>query len=233
MVRIAVCDDNFFYRKDLEQLCVEYYGRDCEITLFEDGQELIADIMQTRFDIVFLDIEMKRSNGIEVKMYLEENGISSAIIFITSSTSYMREAFGKNVYGFMEKPVQKEQLFHLLDRVHALSNFSKTLVIKDIHGKDRSLNTEDIHYIRGELNYTRIFLGAEESILVYCTLKKWMETLDTRLFVRIHKSFIVNLSHVESIDRQVHLAYSVLPVSKNKLKQVKQFYIAYLSRSVV
>lgn len=236
MIKIAICDNDFFYRRDLEQLCLAYYGNDCEILLFDDSERLIAGLENNIFDIIFLDMEKRHKNGvevkrgIEVKRYLEDHGIESAVIFITGDAAHMQEAFGRNVYGYMEKPVQKEQLFSLLDRVHAVSDFNRTLLIKDIYGRDRLLKTRDIYYIGGELNYTRIFFAEDESLLVYCTLKRWMELLDNRFFIRIHKSYIVNLSHVSSMDKEAWLENYVLPVAKGRLKQVRQLYRAYLTR---
>lgn len=232
MIRIAVCDNDFFYRKDVERICVEYYGNGCAVVLFDDGEDFIAALEGNTFDIVFLDTEMRRRNGIEVKQYLEDNKINSAIIFIAGNAAHIREAFGKNVYGYMEKPVQREDLFSLLERVNALSDCSRTLTVKDIHGRYKAVETADIYYISGELNYTRIHFAAGESVLVYSTLKKWMEILEHTHFVRIHKSYIVNLEHVDRIGRQVHISDYALPVPQNRLKQVRQMYAAYISRHV-
>ena len=97
MIKIAICDNDFFYRRDLEQLCLTYYGNDCEILLFDDGERLIAELENNIFDIIFLDIEMRHKNGvevkrgIEVKRYLENHGIESAVIFITGDATHMQE----------------------------------------------------------------------------------------------------------------------------------------------
>lgn len=230
MNKIAICDNDFFYRRDLEQLCLEYYGSHGDILLFDDSEKLIAALEDNIFDVIFLDTDMRQKNGIEVKLYLEDMQIDSAIIFIARNAMYMREAFGKNVYGYMEKPVQKEQLFSILNRIHGLSACGHTMLVKDIYGRDQMVKTGDIYYIAGEANYTRIFFKTQESLLVYSTLKKWMEILDTGIFVRIHKSYIVNLCHVKSMDKQADMGSYVLPISKSRQKQVRQLYKVYLSR---
>lgn len=229
MIRIAICDDDFFCRRELEELCIQYYGSDCDISMIEDGMELLARIENTDFDIVFLDIEMQSSNGIEIKNYLEENQINCAIIFCTSHETYMQDAFGRNVYGYLTKPVQKDKLFPLLDRFYIVLNIDKTVVITDIHGKERAVSGSTIYYICAELNYTRVVLESGESILVHCSLKKWLDMLGTRNFVKIHKSYIVNFDHVEYIDQDVHIKNHAVPIPKTKLKQIKQIYASYLS----
>ena len=117
-IRIAVCDDNFIFVNEVKQICEEYFAsknENCHVECFSCGEEVLHAV-DLAWDVLFLDIEMGKISGIEVKDQLLEKNCETQIVFLTSHNECMKEAFGRNVVGFIEKKNITDELSVILKK---------------------------------------------------------------------------------------------------------------------
>ena len=143
-MRVAICDDIEIYREYVEELCQRYFGNDLEcVNCFSSGEDLLNT--KEAFDLLFLDIEMPGVDGISVKNHYEMVQKDVLIIFLTSHKERIREAFGKNVFAFLDKPLEWEVFVKTMDKV-CLYFRPKTVGIESC-GKMYAFVIDDIRYI--------------------------------------------------------------------------------------
>lgn len=196
-MRIAICENERLFSEDGKNKCREYMEERSisgEIYEFSSGEDFLA--FEGEFDILLLDIEMSEVSGIQVKKELESRRSSTAIIFLTSHTEYMSDAFGKQVFKFLNKPLEKEELFEALDRI--IKEIFNDFVIELENEKIPFLRGKSILYIKAEDKYT-VVQTMEDQFLVRKTMKEWETRLKGYDFFRAHKSFIVNMAYIKKI----------------------------------
>ena len=104
--KIAVCDDEQIFGDDVVKKLKEQ-SEHCEISEYISGEELLNSSME--FDMIFLDIEMTGINGINAAFTLRERGYDGMIIFLTSHTEFMPDAFKVKAFRFLDKPLDSEK----------------------------------------------------------------------------------------------------------------------------
>lgn len=117
--RIAICDDEEIYGEQCSNLCRDFFytkKRQISVRQYHSALALMQD--NIKHELIFLDIEMPEMTGIEAKNKLAEIQPQAIIIFMTRHKEYMREAFGKNVYYFLDKPLDKSQFDQALQGVY-------------------------------------------------------------------------------------------------------------------
>lgn len=199
---IGICDDEREIREKIEKLCRKNLKiPNIQYEQFANGEEVEnADI-----NILILDIKMPKVDGLEVKNIFEEQKKDTLIIFVTNHGELIYEAFGKNVIGFIEKSNMEEELGECLDKAMnvALKNFY-------IDGR----NCKDVLYIKAEDVYCRVFMKDSTSFLKRTSLTKMEEELWGSDLVKVHKSYIANLSYVSNIkEKELIIDNTQIPVS--------------------
>lgn len=108
MIQIAVCDDDSGAAEMIQGIVNEFLkerNRLGIVELFSDGREIIE--YNKKFDLIFIDIEMKDMNGIETAERIHKYDLGVTIVYITSYSKYWRSAYRVHVFDFIEKPVEK------------------------------------------------------------------------------------------------------------------------------
>ncbi len=209
-----------------------------------DGFEGIKAIQQYQPDLIFLDIQMPKINGFEMLELIEQ---PPAVIFTTAFEEYAIKAFELHAIDYLLKPfskerfdkaIQKWQQQNIQERAVETQKLLQTsgltpsqqnrVVVKD-NGKIKIIPTANIRYLEAADDYVKIHT-ADGVFLKNKTMGYFEETLDANNFIRIHRSYIINVQLITRIDpyeKESHLAVlSIgikLPVSKSgyaKLKQV-------------
>lgn len=236
MLKIGICDDEIMCRDEIRNICKDYYQHNYHVEEFTNGEKLIEYIEQGSLDIIFLDIEMGGRNGIEIKNYLEAKGMDCFIIFITSHKEFVMNAFGKNVMGYIDKPVNKEEIYRILDRIKLYDAQFQKIEIEESKGKTKIIQSDKIKYIRADHVYTELVFDNDETVWVRKSLNEWEKILSDVCFYRIQKSYIVNLAYVEKIEIFVQLEGDVsLKVGRGKIKDLKaarKEYIRKMARRI-
>lgn len=187
----------------------------------QNGLEAIKYINMYEPDLVFLDIQMPGPNGFQV---LKEVDHIPQVIFTTAFNQYAVNAFEHSAVDYLLKPYTKERFDKALLKTNTkrvmsgLQNFSESIVNTDNYvsrilvekGKRlKSLNINEIIYFKAEKDYTHIFTGTESYLSMH-GIGIIEHRLDPQLFIRIHRSYIVNIQHITELYRDISKSFIVL-----------------------
>ncbi len=229
MIKIGICDDEKVCREQLKEILEQYFEENSlgfELWEYESGEDFLNQ--GDEIHLLFLDIEMKDMSGIQLKEELQ-GGEDIRIIFVTSHMEEMPEAFGRNVYGFLEKPVAADKLEKYLLRVLEDLEEEQLLVINGVQG-EMTVKKKDILYFVAEKKYSRM-VGQNVESFCDMGLQQLEELLGKESFFRCHKSYLVNLANISDANQNIRLKNGEsIPVSRRKAKELKEAYLAYIIR---
>lgn len=171
-------------------------------------------------DLIFLDIEMPLINGFDL---LDGMKVKPQIIFITSKADYAVKAFDYEATDFLQKPISKERFLKAVKKaleLHQLRNDSsedlgEAIIIKS-NLKKLKIYTSKIKWVEAFGDYIKIITD-DENHLVLSTMKSFESELPEGKFVRVHKSYIVNVERVEKFNSKfAEIGNTKIPISRNK-----------------
>lgn len=206
-----------------------------------DGFEGIKAIMQHKPDLIFLDIQMPKINGFEMLELVED---APAVIFITAFDEYAIRAFEANAIDYLLKPFPEDRFAIAIHKFlekkvgsppatqQLLETMSKTpgqqqrIVVKT-GNKVKIIPLHEVQYLEADDDYVKI-VTAEGQFLKNKTMLFYENMLDPQLFVRVHRSYIIQLNQITKIDpyqKESHLATlrngKQIPVSKTGYGKLK------------
>ena len=230
MVKIAICDDDKQAREILVAYCNDYLSTKYmkyQILEYASGEELLQDDYP---DILLLDIEMKRINGILVKEILEKMEAETRILFITNHLENMPEAFGRGVFGFLHKPVNYSDFCKSFTSLYedVLNKSCYIFIGNSLYSE--KIYVKDIVYIQAYDKYAKIYIrGRADYKFSNRCLGEWGRELECLNFVRCHRSFVVNFAYIAGIKKDIELdCKKHIPVSRKLKRQIKERYKAYV-----
>ena len=169
-------------------------------------------------DITFLDIDMPDISGLDVADLIYNN---TAIIFTTGHGGYAVEGFNKNISDFLLKPISFVRFVKSLNKVIESLKKSNTksdkyfFVNPGTKGKVLKINFDDVEYIEGLNNYIVIHTPTDKHV-IYLTMKEMEAGLPADIFIRVHKSHIVNINKVTQIEgNKVIIDKKIVPVGSS------------------
>ena len=204
-----------------------------------DGFEGVKAIMQHHPDLIFLDIQMPKINGFEM---LELVDPVPAVIFTTAYDEYAMRAFEAHAVDYLLKPfsrarfdkaIQKlqpeqgpQQTAPLLETAGRSPQQSQRIVVK-LAGRIRIVPVQELAYVEAADDFVKLHT-AEGALLKNKTMSHFERVLDPQQFVRIHRSYIVNIQQIGRLEQQDKDSYAavlqsgiVLPVSKSGYAKLK------------
>ena len=237
MLRIAICDDDIDELTAMEHLIDLYRTSknvDCEYAAFPNGVELVAALEKgIRFDIYCLDIIMPGFLGTDVARDIRTRDKAARIVFFTSSREHALESYSVKAVNYILKPITKEKLFlvfdEMLDRMQTVEDEDK-IIVKSIVGIQKILIS---HLVFAEaLNHNVLYHLKNGSVInCYESFSGVCDTLlEYRCFLRTHRSYLVNMRYIQTIEyKQVILkVLSPVPVAQGAASEIKKQYLAYL-----
>ena len=232
-MRIAICDD-----EQAQQLLVEKYllewGEEHQISittsLFPNGESFLFSWEEDKeYDLLILDIEMGKMNGMELAGEIRKQDEEIPILFITGYDSYMAQGYEVSALHYLLKPVNKEKFFAVLDKLQ--KNREKTdseekLLLHTEEG-NLSLPISKIWYVEAYGHQSILYTQEEEYVLKHSisTVEKLFER--RKEFIRCHRSYLVSLQHISAIVKNEIILDNKkrLPVSRNLSKEVNAAFI--------
>ncbi len=211
-----IVDDDRMSRKALETLCskTDLVEVKAVCATAEEGLSVLGAM---EIDLIFLDIELPGITGID---FLDQAAYLPQIIFTTSKKEYAYEAFEYQVTDFLKKPIR---LPRFLKAVEKAADFKRKWEVyrtqnSDIYikedGKYIRIDYEDILYFENVGDYVRIKTTAGTHI-IHSTLKSIDEKLNDPRFLKVHRSYIVNLRKVKDIEENtLVIEKTVIPISR-------------------
>ena len=223
MIRCIIVDDEPIARQILEQYILETPGLTLLATC-RNAMEAFSKLEQHEVDLVFLDIEMPLVNGLDFIKTLKH---PPKIILTTAYPQHAVEAFALNAVDYLLKPFSLFRFQTAIGKVKLNGNEEKeepALLIKE-KGALIKLLQKEIVYLQASRDYVKI-ITTLKTHLVSMTMKSLEETLPASQFIRIHKSFIVNLRHIQMIKTNEVIMGNkeVLPLSPNCKEDLLKIY---------
>lgn len=158
-------------------------------------------------DITFLDVDMRQLSGLELAGMVN---LYTTVVFTTAFPEYALEAFDREAFDFLLKPINYERFVKCIQRVkrkiaQPFDNVSPRIdefftIKSEIKGRLLKVRFDEVMYIEGAVNYIQIFT-ADGKHMTYITMKEIERHLPAEKFIRIHRSFIVNLDFVKVVER--------------------------------
>ena len=217
-LKTIVIDDSKLQRTAVIQLIRSHLSLDL-VADYKNGIEARIAMEQEAVDLIFLDIEMPIINGFDFIESLKER---PKIILITSKSDYAMRAFDYDVVDYLLKPITQERfntsvrkvLSNLTDTVTDISEEPYIYVSSKL--KKIKVNLDSVKWIEGVGDYIKI-VSNSTSVMVLMTMKSLLEQLPEGKFMRVHKSYIVNLEKVDRFNgSQVEVGGQSIPLSRNK-----------------
>lgn len=198
---------------------------------FSSPKDAISSILNDAIDVVFLDIQMPQLNGIEFAKIIPP---TMRIIFTTAYSNYAIDGFKVNALDYLLKPISYDEFLAAANRAlhwHELtmhtndgnqsapdktSTDNDSIIIKSEY-KLIQIKIADIIYIEGLKDYVKIYVeGTDKSIMSLLSMRTLEQKLPSSQFMRIHRSYIVNLSKIRTIERN-HIVFDKvqIPISES------------------
>jgi DNA-binding LytR/AlgR family response regulator len=231
VLSLAVCDDDIpitgMLEKILEKVSKENFI-DIEINVFFDGEKLSSAVERgDRFDIIYLDIEMKAENGIVAAKRIRKYDKKVYIVYVTNHENYMRSSFDVRPFRFLLKPVNEKEVrksfLDAYDEISAVDYYFRykyrkshfKILIADVlyfesQKRKIKIKTLDSSFeMYGKLNDIQKMLGREKSV-----------------FLRVHQSYLINYRHVLNVAYEYVIMNNLeqIPISEDRRKKISVDY---------
>jgi len=236
-MRVAICDDEKIFFQQIEYLFKQIEGISC-VDTYDDIEKLYQTLEKQTYDLIFMDIAWKgqKDTGVQFASSINEKHPNIQFVFVTAFNDKFAESifFEKvNLCGYLIKPIKMNNLQFLMEK--AKKNITRSqgekILIK-LKGNTRTVLYSDILYL--ESRGHQLFVHTKtESILLYKKLDEYEEEMNDT-FVRIHKSYLVNMNCIKRIERtQLILCNGViLPISKNRSVDTKSKYFRFVNEQL-
>lgn len=242
MLRIAICDDNISDLSNMVSIVNDYIFMqrnkiEIEYVAFQNAVDLIAAMESgQRFDLMLLDILMPLMNGMDAAKEIRQYNQDVKIIFSSSSPEFAVESYSVDAFFYALKPIWKEKLVLLLDKVIAEIKVAEgtSFLIKSKTGLTR-IYTNRLEYaeVIGRIIFYHITGGVViEAVGSMVELED--ELLDHLNFIKPHRSYIINMDFIDTLSQReiVMRSRASIPVAKANYKSIKSAYINYTFRSI-
>ena len=203
-MRIIVCDDEISTCAEIEQMLRNFAFERCiklEVDIFYDGGVLSEYLKNEKApDILFLDIELPGLNGVEIGKYIRDILKNSGmfLVYISSKKEYAMELFQNQPFDFLVKPIRKEKLYHVMEKIfHIVGRNEGNFKYKN-KGNTYRIMYRDILYFQSDGRKINIVMGKEVQSF-YGKLSEVEDACPENLFLRIHKSYLINIYNVKEI----------------------------------
>lgn len=243
-VKVILVEDDPFAATQLRMLIQDQHPQFHILATCSNGREGLQAIQQLKPELVLTDVEMPELNGLEMLKRVDSPDFE--VIFITSFDKYAISALRLSALDYLLKPVNPEELasslLHFLQKRKEKQR-NEGIIQNFLHNMNSGENaqnqrlavatSEGTHFIPlAELlriealsNYAKIIVKNSKPITVSKTLKDLEETLPTNMFLRIHKSHLVNLLHIKNLlpDQKLSLTNGdILEVARRRWPEVQQ-----------
>ncbi len=219
MMKIAVCDDESYI---LDEICrvisneLTSYGDDFKIEKYTDGMSVVKDKNLLAYDVIFLDIELGDMNGVELASSIRQLGYHGNIVFITTFAEYSTLGYKVHAFRYILKSNLEEEI------KECLVSLRESMVDDTVTLNGMTVFLKDVMYMSSENHKVVFHMVNEQNLQFYEKLddvEKKMQSVD---FLRVHKSFLVNLRHVTAYKKnQLVLCSAVtIPISRNRQDDV-------------
>jgi len=202
-IKYIVVEDEPLARRGLVKLLSAYSFLEC-VGMYSNSEDARVIMDQQQIDLIFLDIHLSEESGLDFAKVIPA---TTQVIFTTAYAHYALESYDLNALDYLLKPISEERLKKSLAK--AIQFFQKKTIEKEEVATDHifvkadrklyRLELDEIQYIEGMKDYVMIHTS-EKKLMVAMNIKTIFNQLPTTIFVRVNKSFVVNLDNIEIVD---------------------------------
>lgn len=241
MYFIALCDDDERELDIIEDFLTAYLElkemEEYRIDRFRSAEELLAGITEKEYspDLLLLDIFMSGKTGVEAAEELRRQECGTFIVFLTTSKEYALEAYGVDALQYLVKPLDKGRFFHAMEIVFQQMKKAEEeqIVMKVAGGGIRQMKPDDIVYCESQKNYQMLYFDTEECRVRMTARELWEMLEHFAQFSRCGRSYILNLNHVISVEKEEILLDNEcrIFIPRNVSAEFKKIYFSYYFNS--
>ena len=239
MFKIAVCDDVASVCNELKTMIMDMKNdlicKEITIDTFYSGEALIDNIKEENlYDLIFLDIELGKINGVEVGHIIREQmeDYVTKIIYISSKDIYDRQLFDVQPLHFLKKPIDSKKVFDDIQLSMKISEKeNRNFEFKSFRNTIK-VPYRDILYF--ESRGRKVFLmGTKNNYTFYGNINSLEEVLP-KFFIHPNRSYFVNYEFVTcfKFEELIMTDGSVIPISRNKRKEIRELQLVFESRGL-
>ena len=210
-LKCIIIDDEPVARKVLQEFIeeIDYLELTGQV---ENPLKAIPLLNDNEIDIIFLDINMPKITGID---FLKSSKTNANIIMTTAYAEYAAEAYGLDVLDYLVKPIAFERFLKACNKAKEMKEMK---ALKGTTGNQPNKTSDhffikcnnqiekvfyaDLVYAEAMLNYVMLYTNSKK-LMVYVTIKSLEEQLPASIFIKVHKSFIVNVNKIKSIEGSI------------------------------
>ena len=196
---VAICDDEAFMLELLEEK-IKNMLPSAVIEQFSSGRELLEG--NTQADILFLDIQMPEMDGMETARLFREKSCENMLVFLSASRKYVFDAYDVEAFWYLLKPIDEKKLKRVLQKAMLkIQPSSQEFMIVSKERQKQKFFLDNICYF--EIKGRQIDVHEINGIFTYYEKISILENnLQGKGFFRCHKSYLINLKHVDVYNRQ-------------------------------
>ena len=237
MIKIIVCDDENIFLKIICEYLDRYFKKQklqYSITCYDSSKQIINLSEKIKnYNIIFLDINMKDIDGIEIAKFIREYSGNIFIVFVTAFIKYSPEGYKVNATRYILKNTNtiEESIYECLDTI--INKINQDGLIKNIEfvKQKKNININDILYIESRLHKLlyHLIINRDDAYYHYGVLNAIEKEYKDYGFLRVHQSYLVNIKHIKKIDNHNVIMDNgeMIPISKQRYKDIWDAYITY------
>lgn len=231
-MKIAICDDEDVQVKFLSMLIQKWADKNkksVSIKAFNSADAFkFSWIEDKSFDVLLLDIEMPGQNGMELAKAIRKKDENLIIIFITGYSDYIDEGYDVSALHYLIKPVKEEKLFVCLDKANNMIKKENKTILVECGGENIRILQDDISYIEA-FAHSVVISTSNKRYEINESIGKLESRLDSKIFIRPHRSFIVGLKYVQKISKNEMMldGGEKIPLSRRRYKDASRAFIDY------
>lgn len=234
-VQIAIVDDSIEYEELLSRYIKEFFsdkGNEYSISWFEDGWDILDDY-KPNFDLIFMDIDMKKIDGMATAKEIRKIDTEVIIVFITNLAQYAVKGYEVGALDFIVKPLQYAEFVFKMEKIlsHIELNQNRNMILH-FGGGLYQISSDRLCYVevRGHNLFYHLIDNEYE---VRGNLSEVEENLKELNFIRCNSCYLINPKYVEWVkNNEIKVGKDILQISRNRKKQVLKELSDYISRGM-
>lgn len=232
-LKACVCDDDSAmlptYAASVKG-CFQGYGVSCDVDFFSSTQGVRARLSEYGYDVIFLDIDMPREDGISFAQELRKLDSPIPVIFVSAREDKMYDTFAVRPFGFVRKSHFLNDLSETVRLfLEANPSITEDNVLFSTSKGDFSVSAKQIVFIESYQHNQYVILKDLPKLEIHSSMDNVEKLLADKGFIRVHKSYIVNYRYINRItEGEIILSTGdKLPLSRHKKADVKALWLEY------
>lgn len=233
MYRIALCEDEALFSKDLEVMChriLDHLAVDYEMNLFNSSKDFLHAFLDKgkRFDLMLLDIVMAEPNGMDLAHLIRKDDSDGAIIFITSNPDFALLGYDVQALHYLIKPAKQDVLERLI-KADYNNRFQTNFYIFETGTQMVRVAVQEIVCL--ETVGRKVEVTLQSGVVYYNgKLSELLEELPNEQFVRCHQAFALNIRNIQELNynEAITCTGKSISVSRTYTKDVQHAFAKYL-----